>query len=116
MVPLPLVSCARTLAGSGVLGGGHRDVLQHVFVADEARGVGVDRAAGGVVPMRVAIDDVLDGDVETLVQLGFEPGGHFDADGLDQDDAVGRDHERRNIIVHSRVVDILGQFADFLAF
>ena len=54
----------------------------------------------------MTVDHVFDWDVEALGQLAFKPGGKLGADRLDQDDALGRDHERRNIIVHSRVIDV----------
>ena len=59
------------------------------LVRNHRRGVGEDLAAGAVVGVVVAEDEVLDGPVEPLVDLGFEPGGRLRVDG------VGGDHPLR---------------------
>ena len=43
---------------------------QHVGVADESGGVSKDVAARGMVPVVMAIDDVLDGNFETAGEFG----------------------------------------------
>ena len=63
------------------------------LVGDHRRGVGEDLAAGAVVAVIVAEDQVLDRPVESLGDLGFEPGGRLFVDGIGDDHAIRRHQE-----------------------
>ena len=62
----------------------------------------------------MAVDDVLHGHLESRRELSLQPGRELGADRLDKDDAVGCDHEHREVVVHARVVDVAGELADLL--
>ena len=55
------------------------------------------------------------GTPKRAIELALEPRRELGADGLDEHDAVGRHHERRDVIVAARVVDVARQLADLAA-
>src|SRR4030095_546953 len=65
--------------------------------------------------MRMAVDDVLDRNVEALRELRFQPRGHLRIDWLDEHNPVPRDHEHRHVVVHARVGGGAGPLANLLA-
>ena len=96
-------------------GWGHRHVLEHVLVANKARGIRVHVSTGGVIPVRVTVDHEPHWYGESSRQLGFEPVREFRPDRLDEDNPLGGDHECRKIVVHPSDVHVTGQALNLLA-
>ena len=63
------------------------------LVGDDRRGIGEDLAAGAVVGVVVAEDEVPDQSIEPLVDLRFDPGGRLRVDGVGGDHALRRRQE-----------------------
>ena len=69
-------------------------VLPHVLVRDECRGVFEDAAATGVVVMEVALNHPLHGLAwEAGRELALQPRRHFRAQRIGEDDAIRRDEK-----------------------
>ena len=83
-------------------------VAGHVLVGDERGGAGKHRAAGGVVVVAVAVDDVAHRHLESRVQLGLEPRGEVGVDRIAEDDAGGGDQEDRVPVAVACPIQIAG--------
>ena len=75
-------------------------------------GVGEDLAAGAVVAVIVAEDQVLDRPVESLGDLGFKPGGRLFVDGIGDDHAIRRHQEDGIVKIVLEAVEIARDAGD----
>ncbi len=89
-------------------------VAQHVLVADERCGVRERGAAGGVIEVAVAVDDVAHGLArEARVELALQPRRERLVDRIAEDDA-GRRHEKHRVpVAVARAVEIAFDLRDF---
>ena len=81
-------------------------------VGDYRRGVGDDLAAGAVVGVIVAEDEVLDWPTESLVDLGFEPDGRLPVDGVGGDHPLRRHQEDGEVEVVLKAVEVACDVGD----
>ena len=81
-------------------------------MTDEARSLGEDAAAGCVIPMMVAVDDIADWNVEARAELVLQPDCEVGVERICENDAVCRDEEHRSVKVVGRLVDAAGDMRD----
>ncbi len=81
-------------------------------MGDDERGVGEHFAAGAVVGMVVAQNQVLDRPAEAFGKLGLEPSGGVRVDPIGGDDARRRDQENRVMKPVLEPVEVAGDLGD----
>ena len=94
---------------------GWRRRLRRVFVAPDLGRVREHLRAGEVIRLRLADDDVLDGNLEALGDLPFQPQRRFGAHRVAHDDAFRRHVEVRVGAVDLNAVDVATQPGDAAA-
>ena len=90
-------------------------VLGHVLVSHEGGRVGEHLSSAGVVVMRVAVDDILDGNLETPGELGLQPRRGFRVGGIHEDDALGRVEEHPVVPDLTESIEVPLQVDDLVA-
>ena len=88
-------------------------VAQHVLVTDERRGVRECGAAGGMIEVAMAVDDVAHGAAgEARVELALQPRRERLVDRVAEDDSRGRHEEHRVPIAVASAIEIAFDLRD----
>jgi hypothetical protein len=88
------------------------DHLLRPPMGDHHGGVGEDLAAGDMVAVVVAVDEVADRPVPALGDLGLQPLRRLGVDRVRDDHAVRRHREDREVEVVAEAVDLAGDAGD----
>ena len=115
MLPLPLASDRALQRPQRCPVRRLHQVPGHVFMRDECGRLGEHLAAGGVVVVRVAVDDIPDRYVETAVELALQPRRSVRVGRIHEDDAL-RGVEEHPIVAHvTESIEVAGQVNDLPA-